>query len=347
MTAFGRVRFARLYTSGDPEGGGYPADAALGVGGGLSLQARRLATYAALEKSFARARQTLSEFCGWTLDEETIRRLAHAEAKRAGAERLERADAERFARAPGEIEVPIDAGKVNTLDGWRDVKLALFCRRLAGRAAAPGEWDTRRLPPPTIRLVIAAVEDSTRFGERVLAEAIRLGAAADTGLTVLGDGAEWIWNLAGEVFPGAAGVLDVYHALERIAGAAKEVWGEGSEAAATHAEAGRRALVAEGKAGVERWLAATIAGVPEGVPTDPLLGLAAYLAKHPTRLDYAGRLAAGRSIGSGAVEGAVKQLVNLRMKRTGARWKVEHVGPFVELLALWEAPEWEGLWVAA
>lgn len=347
MTAFGRVRFTRLYASGAPDGGGYPADSALGVDGSLSLQARRLATCAALGKSFARARRTLLEFRGWTLGEETIRRLAHAEAKRAGAERAERADAGRFAGAPGEIEVPIDAGKANTLEGYRDAKSALFCERLAGRAATPDEWDLRRLPAPSIRLVVAAVEDSERFGERVLAGAIRLGAAADNCLTALGDGAEWIWNLAADCFPGAAGVLDVYHALERIAGAAKEVWGEGSEAAKTHAEAGRRALVAGGKAGVERRLAATAAGVPEGVPTGPLLGLAAYLAKHPTRPGYAGRPASGLSIGSGAVEGAVKQLVNLRMKRTGARWKVEHVGPFVELLALWETPDWEGLWIAA
>ena len=346
MTALGRVRLSRAYEVGS-DGGSFPADAALGLDGFLTVQARRMATRAGAGESFDRAAPLLRDLCGWTVDAETIRLVTHAEAKRAAAERPARADAERFAAAPGEIEVPIDAGKVNTLGGDRDVKLALFCRRLAGRAAAPEEWDVRRLPAPSIRLVIAAVEDSERFGERVLAEAIRLGAAADTGLTVLGDGAEWIWNLAGEVFPGAAGVLDVYHALERIAGAAKEVWGEGADAAKAHAEAGRRALVAEGKTGVERWLAATIAGVPEGVPTGPLLGLAAYLAKHPTRLDYAGRLAAGRSIGSGAVEGAVKQLVNLRMKRTGARWKVEHVGPFVELLALWKEPEWEGLWVAA
>ena len=47
------------------------------------------------------------------------------------------------------------------------------------------------------------------------------------------------------------------------------------------------------------------------------------------------------------MEGAVKQLVNLRLKRTGARWKVEHVGPLVELLALSGDPEWDGLWIAA
>ena len=182
MTALGRVRLSRAYAVG-PDGGSFPADAALGLDGFLTLQARRMATRAGLRESFERAEPPLRELCGWTVDAETIRLVTHAEAKRAGAERPGRADAERFARAPGEIEVPIDAGKVNTLDGWRDVKSALFCRRLAARAAAPGEWDTRRLPAPTIRLVIAAVEDSTGFGERVPAEAIRLGAAADTGLT--------------------------------------------------------------------------------------------------------------------------------------------------------------------
>ena len=31
------------------------------------------------------------------------------------------------------------------------------------------------------------------------------------------------------------------------------------------------------------------------------------------------------------MEGSIKQLLNLRLKNTGARWKVEHVAPFVEL----------------
>jgi hypothetical protein len=57
-------------------------------------------------------------------------------------------------------------------------------------------------------------------------------------------------------------------------------------------------------------------------------------------------LAGGRSIGSGAVEGAIKQQVNLRMKRTGARWRTEHVGPLVELRALSYSPEWQALWTA-
>jgi hypothetical protein len=45
-------------------------------------------------------------------------------------------------------------------------------------------------------------------------------------------------------------------------------------------------------------------------------------------------------IGSGLVEGTIKQRVQLRMKRANARWLPEHVGPFVELLSLLDSPEW-------
>ncbi len=107
------------------------------------------------------------------------------------------------------------------------------------------------------------------------------------------------------------------------------------------------ALLSGGKSGVERWLGGAFGRVPAGVPADPLLDLAGYPAKHPTRLGYAERLANGRSIGSGLVEGSIKQLVNLRLKRTGARWRAEHVGPLVELIALADTPDWHAFWTAA
>src|SRR5207248_8545980 len=56
------------------------------------------------------------------------------------------------------------------------------------------------------------------------------------------------------------------------------------------------------------------------------------------------RLRRGQSIGSGLVEGSIKQLVNKRLKQTGARWKVGQVGPLVELGALAAGPEWQAFW---
>jgi hypothetical protein len=67
---------------------------------------------------------------------------------------------------------------------------------------------------------------------------------------------------------------------------------------------------------------------------------------HRDRLGYAVRLRRGQVIGSGLVEGTIKQRVNLRLKRTGARWQATRVGPFVELLALSDGPEWTEHWTA-
>lgn len=289
----------------------------------------------------------LHGMCGWQVDDEVIRLTTHAEAQRAARERPARSDAAAFATAAGEVEVLMDAGKVNTRDGWRDVKIGLFLKRNAGSPATPDQWDQRALPAPTIRTTIAAIEEAGLFGRRLRTEADRLGVTSRPTLTVLADGGEWIWNQAAEHLPQASGVLDVYHALEHVSDAVKAVWGGDSEASGARIDAGRRALLSEGKAGLDRWLASVFADVPAGVSTDPLIGLAGYLAKHPTRLSYAERLASGRSIGSGAVEGAIKQQVNLRMKRTGARWRVEHVGPLVELRALSHTPAWQELWTAA
>jgi hypothetical protein len=40
------------------------------------------------------------------------------------------------------------------------------------------------------------------------------------------------------------------------------------------------------------------------------------------------------------VEGSIKQW----LKQTGARWKVEHLEPLVELGALAAGPEWQAFW---
>ena len=256
----------------------------------MTCQARRLVTLAGVEHSFARAQQVLHEMCGWQVDDEVIRQTTHAEARRAAHERPARTDAEAFAEASGEVEVLMDAGKVNTRDGWRDVKMGVFLKRNDGSPSTPDAWDQRALPAPTIRTTIAAIEDSDRFGERLRTEADRLRVTTLPTLTVLGDGAEWIWNLAEEHLPQASGVLDVFHALEHIGDAVKAVWGDDSDASRTRIESGRAALLSEGKGGVDRWLASLFADMPTDAATDPLISLSAYLAKHPTRLGYAERL---------------------------------------------------------
>jgi len=75
--------------------------------------------------------------------------------------------------------------------------------------------------------------------------------------------------------------------------------------------------------------------------------VANYLAGHQTRLGYAVGLHRDQAICSGMIEGTTKQIVGHRLKQTGARWRSDHIGPFVQLRTLADGPEWETSWSAA
>lgn len=326
--------------------GEFGADRILGVDGYVTMGACRMACLAGVQQSFARAEQLLDELAGWQLDDETIRRLCHQTALRAHAEREQRATAELFAQAKGDWELHIDAGKANTFDGWRDIKMAIFARRERGEPATTAEWDKRDLPAPTARSVIAAVEEASIFGEHCVTEARRLELTDYSALSVLGDGAEWIWNLQERRFTEANGLLDVYHGRGHVSDGAKGVFGDGTAETKKQTENGQRRLMEDGYCGVTEWVGEVAAQIPAGGDGAVLGSMLNYFAGHQSRLNYALRLRRGQSIGSGLVEGSIKQLINLRMKQTGARWKVEHLGPFVELRALAVGPEWNAFWLA-
>lgn len=346
MTAVGLVTVRRTYfTCAVCQQGEFAADRILGIDGSLTQGARRMACLAGVQQSFARAEQLLDELAGWQLDDETIRRVCHQTAHQAHATREERSTAELFAQASGDCEVHIDAGKANTLDGWRDIKVAVFAKRERGEPAAAAQWDERALPNPTVRSVIAAVEEASLFGERCAAEARRLQLRDASQLSVLGDGAEWIWNLQQRHFADAAGLLDVFHGRGHVADGAKGIFGDGTEATKQQTERGQQRLLEDGYYGVTEWVGEVASQIPVGGDGAALGSMLNYFAAHQERLNYALRLCRGQSIGSGLVEGTIKQLINLRMKQTGARWKLEHVGPFVELRALAAGPEWNAYWM--
>ena len=350
MTALGPLTLSRIYRQCPTcQTAGFPADDRLGTGRFLTARARRLACVLGLESSFDRAAHLLRETVGWSLAAETLRQLCHDEAEALATARAERLDtATEFARARGDWELQIDAGKVNTTGGWRDVKLATFARRRRGRRATAATALERDLPTPEVRAVIAAVEPAEEFGRRCRAESRRLGRTDDGPLTALGDGAEWIWKLVQRYFDGAEQVLDIFHALEHVADLGRAGFGPDSESMGPWLDQARRCLLADGWDGLCEFLMTWSGAVPDRAAMEKAFpALANYLVGHRDRSGYAVRLHRGQSIGSGLVEGTIKQRVNRRMKRSGARWRVEGVGRFVELCAIADGPEWDHYWSSA
>ena len=61
-----------------------------------------------------------------------------------------------------------------------------------------------------------AIENAEEFGKRLYVEAWKRGWSRAGKKVVIGDGAEWIWNIANDHFPGAVQIVDLYHARQHL-----------------------------------------------------------------------------------------------------------------------------------
>ena len=293
MTTAGRVTLQRRYFR--CPGCGltcYPLDARLGLGDFLSPRATRLACLAVATWSFAVAADRLDELAGVRIDDETLRRstepAAHALLQRREATLPAAAS---FAAAPGRTEFATDGVMAPSRGGWREVKLAIFQKRPDGLPAEPAEWATRTLPSATATVAFARLEDCDRFAARWGGWAEQLGMTADEPLTVLGDGAAWIWNRAVQQFPKATQLLDIFHATEHVAAAERVLFGEGTGAGRVWTDRVRRRLLGDGWPGLCDAVGELVTpGISEAgrSAVDELVG---YFAGQSSRLGYYARAA--------------------------------------------------------
>lgn len=346
MCAAGHVELARLYLTcpacGDT---GHPLDAHLGLDGLLSPGAARLVCLAGVSWSFDRASGHLAALCGLRVSDAVIRAACQRTAADLATWRAESpAAVAGFVAAEGSWEFQTDGTAANTRGGWREVKIGIFAKRARAAAATPAEWHTRRLPRPAARWAFAQVQDCAAFAAPWRTTATRLGLADPADLSVIADGAAWIWRAAAEQFPGSDGLLDIYHASAHLADVARAAHGEGTPAAAAWLEQARGQLLGDGWHG---WCAA--AGALLAADDRPAVRAAceaatSYLAQHTEHLGYFRRLRRGQSIGSGMVEGACKQVIGRRLKQTGARWQVERLNRMAELCCACYSDCWDGYW---
>ena len=346
MTALGPITVNRVYFTCFACGlGRHPADAELGLGGYLTTQALRLVCLAGGQRSFANAEMLLKELCGWRVSDERIRQACHAEADRIAAWHADQPTPVGAEIPPTEFQV--DATKVNTDTGWRDMKIGVFAWRPCGSPAFPDQWDRRSVPKPTKRLAFAAIGEIDRFAPRWGEWAQRLGLKSFGRLSVFADGAEWIWNAAAEQFPGHRGTLDFFHAGEHLGATAQALFGEGTPEGQAWFQAARKALLEDGWYGIQEHIGRTLCGAVSDAGRTAIDKLVAYLANHSHRLNYRHRLACGEPIGSGLIEGACKQVIGKRMKQTGARWTVPNANRMAELCCLAYSDQWTDYWLAA
>jgi hypothetical protein len=277
---------------------------------------------------FAEAQEWLERLTGLHVAKETVRQQTVQQgtrleqAQQAASRAVERARASPLPvdAAPGQLLVETDGVMVLYREtGWHEVKIGL----VAG-------WQDGELTAPSY---VAAREGAAAFGDRLLAEAARRGAlevvrwaGGRTGaglailrdVLVLGDGARWIWTLAVEHFSERRELVDFYHASEHLWSVARTLYGEGTPQAQAWGTARCHELRHQGVAPVRAALRQARAATPEGRRL--LRRERGYFRTNAARMDYPRAKAAGLPIGSGAVESLARHLVQLRLKRPGARW---------------------------
>ncbi len=82
----------------------------------------------------------------------------------------------------------------------------------------PDKWDQEGCPirDPESTTYTGAIETAEEFGERIYLEVWNRGWSRAKTKVVIGDGAEWIWNLAGQHFPSAIQIVGLYRARHHL-----------------------------------------------------------------------------------------------------------------------------------
>ncbi len=135
----------------------------------------------------------------------------------------------------------------------------------------------------------------------------RLGITDPSVVSALADGAYWIWDAAFLEFSGVAQENpDIYHALEYLSNKGDALFGKETAESKIWLETMRRDLLDWGvKPVLDR--VRLMASMEQLDGNKELLRvLENYLVFHSCRMNYRERLAEGKSIGSGQVEGACK-----------------------------------------
>ena len=304
-------------------------------------------TLAGTRWSFDRAAAHLKEFCHLDVSDDTVERVCQEEGERAKrwmADAPGPADA--FARAAGRAELGTDGTMVNTVGGWREMRLTTLARRERAAACAPADWAGRVLGAPTVRFSTCMIADATHVGASWRRLAARMNLAAEPVVNVQADGAKWIWEQAARRLPrhNASWCVDVYHVGQHLHACGRALRGEGVAARAWADERLAAALAGNGPALVG-WVEADAAGEPPGSPRRAAVdALLTFLRPNADRMWYADRLAAGDPIGSGLIEGGCKNTLAARLKLNNARWRVRRVERIGTLRCVDASGQWDNFW---
>jgi len=325
VSLLGKFRFQRAYYwCAECSESSAPLDDALDIAHTLfSPAVRDAVSLMGAEVAFGRGAMLMEELTGIRVSKRKHREISEATGAALGPPKIPPRDERAGDRVVEDLYISTDGTMAPTLDAWREVKVGAIFEARCGPHERPERLRTH---------YIADVMKAEEFGWELYRAAERMGVRQAKRTVVLGDGAAWIWNIAGFHFPDAVQIVDWYHATERLWTVANASFTEGSDEARDWVARCEKLLAASrvetliNELGLLRKQNARKKKVRETI--NEAIG---YYRNNAERMRYRRYVRGGLFIGSGVIEAGCKHIVGQRLKQSGMRWALEGLRSILHL----------------
>ena len=208
-----------------------------------------------------------------------------------------------------------------------------------------GDQEGYPIRDPDSTTYTGAIETAVEFGKRLYLEAWKRGWSRAEKKVVMGDGAEWIWNLADLHFPGAVQIVDLYHARQHLWELARKLYPNDQASQKAWIKAHQKRLLDKGK--IEK-LVLAIRSIHSTNPevADKIRTEADYFETNAERMRYPKFRKQHLFVGSGVIEAGCKTVIGSRLKQSGMFWTVRGANAILALRCCHLNGRFEDYWEA-
>jgi len=361
LTAVGQAEASRpYYLCPDCHNGQFPADVELDIENTeFSAGVRRMLALVGQEAPFDHGRQQIERLAGLEVTTKNVERTAEAIGEdialgeRAEIQRAKQLDLPIVLGKPIPILcVEIDATGIPVVkketvgrpgkDGHparhRDAKLGCVFTQTTW---APEGYAIR---DPDSTTYVAAIETAEEFGKRIYLEAWKRGWSRAAKKVVIGDGAEWIWNIADLHFPGAVQIVDLYHARQHLWDLARKLHPN------QEVEQRRWMMIHQDmldNGDVENLVVALRSNDSANPElAEAMRTTAHYFETNIARMRYPEFRRQHLFVGSGVIEAGCKTVIGSRCKQSGMFWTVRAANAILALRCCHLNGRFEDYWEA-
>jgi hypothetical protein len=339
LTIVGPVRISRpYYLCSRCHAGQFPVDVELDIENTeFSPGVRRMQALVGQEAPFERGREQLQLLAGLQVTTKSVERTAEtigadiAQREQGEIQKALQLDLPVIAGAPIPIlyvqmdgtGVPVVKRETVGRQGKTEGQPSHTREAKLGCVFTQTTWERKGYPirDPDSTTYTGAIETAEEFGKRIYREAWERGWSRAKKKVVIGDGAEWIWNLVAEHFPDAMQIVDLYHARQHLWEVARQLYPHEEVQQKAWMKVHQKRLLDKGKiTKLVSSLRSSDSHHPEVV--EKIRNEADYFERNAKRMQYPRFRRQHLFIGSGVIEAGCKTVIASRLKRSGMFWTV-------------------------